>query len=108
MPCARSRSAKVAISVHADFKPRRLGRLQLVVPALLVQPGLRLGAKPRLDPSALDVRPIPLGAGDDLPRIDPALERRVEFQPRGLFRIRKFATVRIDPPKRLKLAAGAL
>ena len=85
-----------------------MGRPQLIVPALLVQPGLRLRAKPRLDPLALGVSPIPLGTGDDLCRIDSSYHRRVEFRARGLLRIRKIATVRIDAPEGLKITIGAI
>jgi len=96
------------MSVHPDPEPRRFGRLLVIVPALLVQPSLRLRAKPRLDPLALDVNPIPLGAGDDLRRIDAAPHRRVKFRARRLLRIRKIATVWIDAPEGLKITIGAL
>src|SRR5262245_17932438 len=107
MPCARSRSARVAMSVHPDPQPQQLG-LIVLLPAFLTQPVLRLRAKPRLDPLAFDVSPKAFGAGDNVFRIDAALDRRLEFLPRGLFRIRKFAAVRVDVPESLKVAIGTI
>ncbi len=77
-------------------------------PPFLVQPGLSLRAKLWFRPMLLDVRPKSLGAGDNGGRIDTSPDRGLEFQPRGLFRVREAAAVRIDLPEGLKLTVGAI
>src|SRR5215468_7857524 len=68
MPCARSRSARLAMSVHPDAEPWRFGRLLVIVPALLAEPSLRLRYVPRLAHVGRDISGIVLGAPDDVPQ----------------------------------------
>src|SRR5258708_37398668 len=102
MPGSSSRSARVAMSDHP--RPQRIGlrRLLIIAPAFLVEPDLR-----RFDePGAADVRRGVaceiLSTANDHVGIDAALDRRLEFQARGLLWVIVRFPRRVVPPEGFK------
>ena len=95
-------------SIHPGPEPSRLGRLLIVVPSILPQPGHGLGDVARLCAALPDRSRVVLGAADDQGRVDPALNRRLECLPRRFPGVRVWAPGRVELPKGFKLTGTIL